>query len=235
MTAAAGAAGAAEAVMAGLGKSLAHVPYFLGVLLQGAVVTVSITLAALAIAIVVGLGLAVVRTSRFTLPRLAVRAYVEVFRDIPPLTQLFIIYFGLTYAGIRLDPFTAAAVGLGLNGSAYCTEIFRSGFSALHHGQREAAATVGMTPAMAMRFIIIPQALRVVLPPLGNFAVGLIKDTAVASAVAAPEILFRARNLTSETFETPLIYVLVAAIYFCLTFPVARLVDRLEARRKSWA
>ncbi len=216
-------------------KTLAHVPYFLSVLLQGALVTVSITLGSFLIAIVLGLLLAVLRTSSSATLRLLVRCYVEVFRDIPPLTQLFIIYFGLTYVGLTLNPFEAAVIGLGLNGSAYCTEIFRSGFSALHHGQLEAAAAVGLTPLKRMRFIVIPQALRITLPPLGNFAIGLIKDTAVASAVAAPEILFRARNLTSETFETPLIYVIVAMIYFSLTFPVARLVDRLEARRRSWA
>jgi ABC-type amino acid transport system permease subunit len=92
-----------------------------------------------------------------------------------------------------------------------------------------------MTPAMSMRYVILPQALRITLPPLANYAIGLIKDTAVASAIAAPEILFRARNLTSETFETPLIYLIVAIMYFCLTFPIARWVEHLEKSRRSWA
>jgi polar amino acid transport system permease protein/cystine transport system permease protein len=213
----------------------ARILYYLGVLLEGVGVTVSITAGALAIAVVLGLALATLKVSKLPLARLFVNAYVELFRDVPPLTQLFIIYFGLTYVGIRLDPLSAAIIGLGLNGSAYCTEIFRSGFSALHHGQREAAAAIGMTPGMAMRFVILPQALRITLPPLANYAIGLIKDTAVASAVAAPEILWRARNLTSETYETPLIYLLVALIYFCLTFPIARWVDHLEKRRRSWS
>ena len=212
-----------------------RVPYYLGVLLQGAGVTVMITLGALLIAIVLGLALAAFKVSRVPGARAFVDGYVEVFRDIPPLTQLFIIYFGLTYIGIRLDPVPAAIVGLGVNGSAYCAEIFRSGFAALHHGQREAALAAGMTPTMAMRFVILPQALRITLPPLGNYAIGLLKDTAVASAVAAPEILFRARNLTSETYETPLIYLLVAILYFCLTFPLARLVNHLERKRRSWS
>jgi His/Glu/Gln/Arg/opine family amino acid ABC transporter permease subunit len=212
-----------------------RVPYYLEVLLEGATVTVSITVGALAIAVVLGLFLAILRTSRWTAARLFVRAWVEVFRDIPPLTQLFIIYFGLTYVGLRLDSFTAATIGLGLNGSAYCTEIFRSGFSALHHGQREAGAAIGLTPLGTMRHIVLPQAFRTTLPPLANYAIGLIKDTAVASAVAAPEILFRARNLTTETYETPLIYALVAVLYFCLTFPVARLADYLERRRRHAA
>jgi polar amino acid transport system permease protein/cystine transport system permease protein len=208
---------------------------YLGILMEGVGVTVTITLGAFVIAVSLGLLLAILRTSRIPGVKFLVGSYVELFRDIPPLTQLFIIYFGLTYAGVRLDPFTAAIVGLGLNGSAYCTEIFRSGLSALHHGQREAALAAGLTPAKAMRFIVLPQALRITLPPLANYVIGLIKDTAVASAVAAPEILFRARNLTVETFDTPVIYLLVAVIYFCLTFPIARLAERLEQRRQAWA
>jgi polar amino acid transport system permease protein/cystine transport system permease protein len=220
--------------MAGGATLIERIVYYTGILLEGAVVTVGITLGALAIALILGLALAVLRTSRYRAFRYFVAAYVEVFRNIPPLTQLFIIYFGLTYFGIRLSPLTAAVVGLGLNGAAYCAEIFRSGFSALHHGQREAAVAVGMTPLGAMRFVILPQAFRITLPPLTNYAIGLIKDTAVASAVAAPEILYRARNLTSETFETPLIYLLVAILYFLITFPLARVSDRLERRRKAW-
>ena len=126
-----------------------RVPYYIGVLLEGATVTVSITLGALAIAVALGLFLAILRTSRFPLARFLVRAWVEVFRDIPPLTQLFIIYFGLTYVGLRLDSFTAATVGLGLNGSAYCTEIFRSGFSALH--SRPASRAISARPMMPTR------------------------------------------------------------------------------------
>ncbi|HUR43695.1 MAG TPA: amino acid ABC transporter permease [Aestuariivirga sp.] len=217
------------------GGGIDNIPYYLGILLQGAGITVTITLGALAIAVVLGLVLAAFKVSRIPFARGFVDIYVEIFRDIPPLTQLFIIYFGLTYIGIRLDPIPAAIVGLGLNGSAYCAEIFRSGFAALHHGQREAAAAIGMTPGMAMRHVVLPQALRITLPPLGNYGIGLLKDTAVASAVAAPEILYRARNLATETFETPLIYLLVAVLYFCLTFPLARLVDRLERKRRSWS
>lgn len=212
-----------------------RIPAYLQVLLQGAGITVVITVGAFLIAVVLGLTLAILKTYRLPLVSGLVNAYVEVFRGIPPLTLLFIIYFGLTYVGIRLNPLPAAIIGLGLSGGAYCTEIFRSGFSALHHGQREAAAAVGLTPFKAMRLIILPQAFRITLPPLGNYAVGLIKDTAVASAVAAPEILFRARNLTTETFDTTLIYILVACLYFLMTFPIARWVGHLEKKRSAWS
>jgi His/Glu/Gln/Arg/opine family amino acid ABC transporter permease subunit len=207
---------------------------FSEVLLRGAIVTVQITAGALVLAIVLGLMMAVIQTSRVRAVRFLVDVYVEIFRGIPALTLLFILYFGLAYAGFRMESVPAAILGLGLVGGATLTEVFRSGFEALHHGQREAALAVGMTPVMAMRYIILPQAVRITLPPIGNYAIGLLKDTAIVSAIAAPEIMFYARNLVTSTFETTIIYVLVAILYFCLSFPLARIVGRLEERRRSW-
>jgi His/Glu/Gln/Arg/opine family amino acid ABC transporter permease subunit len=212
----------------------AQIAEFSLVLLGGALVTIQITIGAFALAMCLGLAFAMLKISRIPGMRVAVDVYIEIFRGVPALTQLFIIYFGLAYLGFRVEPIPAAIVGLGLNGAAYLTEIFRAGFSALHHGQREAALAVGMTPAMAMRHIILPQAWRITLPPLGNYAIGLLKETAIVSAIAAPEIMFWARNLVTSTFETTLIYILAAALYFCLSFPLARLVDRLEQRRRAW-
>lgn len=213
---------------------LERLTYFSGVLLRGAGVTIQVTIGALLIAIALGLVLAALKVSKIFGMRLLVDSYIEVFRNIPPLTQLFIIYFGLAYTGIRFDPIPAAIIGLGLNGAAYCSEIFRSGFAALHHGQREAALAAGLTPFQTMRFVIFPQAWQITLPPLGNYAIALLKDTAVVSAIAAPEIMYLARNLSTETFETPLIYLLAAILYFCMTFPMARTVDILERKRRSW-
>jgi His/Glu/Gln/Arg/opine family amino acid ABC transporter permease subunit len=203
-------------------------------LLRGALMTVQITAGSLLVAIVLGLIMAVIRTSRIPIVRVLTNIYVEIFRDIPALSILFILYFGLAYGGLKMEPVPAAILGLGLIGGAILTEVFRSGFEALHHGQREAALAVGMTPVMAMRYIILPQAIRITLPPVGNYAIGLLKDTAIVSAIAAPEIMFYARNLVTSTFETTLVYSLVAILYFCLSFPLARIVSRLEARRKSW-
>lgn len=204
------------------------------ILLRGAVMTVQITAGALVVAIVLGLGMAVIKTSRLRVTRILVDIFIEIFRDVPALTLLFIIYFGLAYTGLRIEPVPAAILGLGLVGGAILTEVFRSGFEALHHGQREAALAVGMTPMMAMRYIILPQAVRITLPPVGNYAIGLLKDTAIVSAIAAPEIMFWARNLVTSTFETTLVYVLAAALYFCMSFPLAQVVNRLEEKRRSW-
>jgi len=207
---------------------------FLLILLKGAVMTVQITAGSLVVAIVLGLIMAVIKTSRVRIARLVVNVYIEIFRDVPALTLLFILYFGLAYIGVKIEPAPAAIIGLGAIGGAILTEVFRSGFEALHYGQREAALAVGMTPMMAMRYIIFPQAIRIVLPPVGNYAIGLLKDTAIVSAIAAPEIMFWARNLVTSTFETTLVYVLAAALYFCMSFPLAQVVNKLEEKRRSW-
>lgn len=205
-----------------------------GPLLLGAVTTVEITFASLLVAIVLGLALALVKTAEIRPINWLIDAYVEVFRNTPVLAQLFIIYFGLPHLGVNIDPFPAAVIGLGLNGGAILTEVFRSGLQAIHHGQREAALAVGMTPWQSLRDIILPQTWRITLPPLGNYAIALLKDTAVVSAIAAPEIMFYARNLVTSTFETTFVYILAALLFFCLSFPLSRLVARLERRQRAW-
>lgn len=203
-------------------------------LLIGAVTTVEITAGAFLVALLLGLALALLRLSRFRILHWLIDVYVEVFRNTPVLAQLFIIYFGLAHLDIRIPAFPAAMIGLGLNGAAILSEVFRAGFAAIHHGQREAALAVGMTPWDTVRYVILPQTWRITLPPIGNYGIALLKDTAVVSAIAAPELMYRARNLITATFETTAVYVLVAIIYFCLSFPLARLVDHLERRQRAW-
>ncbi|HLB99014.1 MAG TPA: amino acid ABC transporter permease [Acetobacteraceae bacterium] len=199
-------------------------------LLFGAVTTVKVTVGGFVVAVLIGLCCAIMLRLRSRLLRAAVAVYVDVFRAIPVLTQLFIIYFGLTEIGIRLDPIPAAIVGFGINGGAYMTEVFRAGIESVHQGQLEAAQMLGMTRLAAMRIIILPQAMRVVLPPLGNFAIGLLKDTALASAVAAPELMFRARNLVDKTFLATQIFSATAVIYLAMSLPLGYLTRRAEAR-----
>jgi polar amino acid transport system permease protein len=211
-----------------------QIPMFAAALLGGAIVSVQIMLGALSVAMAVGLLMALVASTRIRPLRFAVTCYVEVFRNVPALTQLFIIYFGLAQIGLRLQPIPAAIIGLGLGGGAVLTEVFRAGIEALHHGQREAAHAGGMTPRMAVRHIILPQAWRIVLPPLGNYGMSLLKETSVASAIAAPEIMFYARQLVTRTFETPLIYSMTAFLYLAMCLPIGRLVARLERGSRSW-
>jgi polar amino acid transport system permease protein len=205
-----------------------------GPLSLGALTTIGITLGALLVAVVLGLAIALLRMTGIRPLNWAFNVYVEIFRNTPVLAQLFIIYFGLPYLGVRVEPVPAAIIGLGLNGGAVLSEVFRSGLNAIHHGQRESALAVGMTPWTCLRFIILPQTWRITLPPLGNYAIALLKDTAVVSAIAAPEIMFWARNLVTSTFETTFVYILAALLYFCLSFPLARLVGRFERAQRAW-
>lgn len=209
-----------------------RLPYFSSMLLDGAVTTIIVTLSALALAILGGLLLALLRLTRGPLRMLAT-GYIELIRGTPVLLQLFILYFGLIDLGIKLGSFQAAILGLGLNGAAYLAEVFRAGIQAIHRDQMEAGLAIGLTPLGTLRYVILPQALRIVLPPMGNFGIGLLKDTAVVSAVAAPEIMFRARQLTTETFQSGQIYFLVALLYLVLSLPLARLVRQLERRMIS--
>ncbi len=205
-----------------------------GPLLLGAVTTVEITVLSFTAAIVIGLTFALLKLGSPKPISWLIDIYVEIFRNTPVLAQLFIIYFGLAYSGIKVASIPAAIIGLSLNGGAILTEVFRSGLAAVHRGQREAALAVGMTPWTTVRFIILPQTWRITLPPLGNYAIALLKDTAVVSAIAAPEIMFYARNLVTSTFDTTFIYILAALLYFALSFPLARMINRFEQRQRAW-
>ncbi len=209
---------------------LFSVENFLPILLGGAIVSTQVAAGALLVAICGGLALALLSQSRAAPPRWIAACYVELIRGTPALAQLFIIYFGLADLGLGMPPMVAAIVGLGVNGSAYLAEVFRAGIQAINRGQTEAAVSLGMTPAVAMRFVVLPQATRVMLPPFVNYSVQLLKDTSLISAIAAPEIMFRARNLVMETYESMTIYLLVAAIYLSISIPLSHLAARLQAR-----
>ena len=209
-------------------------PYFMSLLLKGAVMTVTVAAGALALALVLGLLIALIRLSRSRLLGGLAYVYTEFLRGTPALAQLFVIYFGLPDIGIELKPVQAAIIGLGINGSAYLSEVYRAGIQAIHKGQVEAALSLGMTPLGSMRYIVLPQAIRIMLPPITNFSITLLKDTALVSVVAVPEIMFYARNLVTETFQSMHVYLLAAAIYLAMTIPMSRLVAHLERTRRAW-
>jgi ABC-type amino acid transport system permease subunit len=135
--------------------------------------------------------------------------------------------------GIRLDPFTAGVVALTLNYSAYISEVYRGGIQAISRGQHDAAAALGMTHALAMRRIILPQAIRIVIPTLGNYFIGLFKDTALASAVSIQELVYTAQVHAALSYQYFTLYTVVAAMYFAVSFPAARLVGYLERVTRS--
>jgi His/Glu/Gln/Arg/opine family amino acid ABC transporter permease subunit len=192
--------------------------------------TLRMAVLAFVFAICLGLVLALARLSGRRVLAGAALTYVEVIRGAPALALLFLIYFGLPSLGVVLPAFLAAVIGLGMNGGAYVSEIYRAGISAVDRGQREAAQTIGMTGRQTMRYIILPQAARIVLPPIGNYAIGLLKDTSVASLIGASELTLRARDLSSEYFMPMQIYLLSGAIYFVMAAPLSAGVRYLERR-----
>ncbi|BCH62019.1 amino acid ABC transporter permease (plasmid) [Agrobacterium vitis] len=207
-----------------------NLPYFVNALFAGVVMTVIVTLGALVVSLLLGLMLACLKATGSRTFAVLIYVYVEVFRAIPVLTQLFIIYFGLATIGIKLDPIPAAIIGFGLNGGAYLAEVFRAGIEGVDRGQTEAAKAIGMPPAMILFSIVLPQAIRIILPSLANFSIGLLKETSLASAVAAPELSFQAHMLIDRTFLSTQIYCLVALVYLALSLPLSYLSRALERR-----
>lgn len=194
----------------------------LSTLMGGAVTAVQIAVGAFAIAVAGGMLLAVTVTFTYLrMLRLAIAAFIEWMRNVPALAHLFVIYFGLATFDIRLTPLAAAILGLGLVGAAVLCDVFVAGLKSLHAGQREAALSVGLTPRQTLLHVLLPQMLRVTWPSLGNYTSQLLKDTSIASAIAAPEIMFFARNLVTSTFETTLIYLAAMLLYASVVLPIS--------------
>ena len=204
-----------------------------GPLLGGLLITVELTFVVITLSLVCGLLVALAGMSRLTPLRWLVKAYIEVIRGTPLLLQLIYVYYVLPEIGIRLDAFTAGVLALTLNYSAYISEVYRSGIQAIAKGQHDAAAALGMTRALAMRRIILPQAIRIVVPTLGNYFIGLFKDTALCSAVSIQELVFTAQVHAALNFQYFTLYTVVAVMYFAVSFPAARLVGYLERVTKS--
>ncbi|MDU9390017.1 amino acid ABC transporter permease [Pseudomonas sp. zfem002] len=198
--------------------------------LQAAWATLRLAFGALLIGLLVGLLVALARLSSRRPLRRAALCYIELFRGTPALVQLFIVYFTLTEVGVHFSSFQAAMIGLGLNAAAYLAEIYRAGLEAVPKGQVEAARAIGMTRARVLRWVVLPQAIRIVLAPIGNVAISLLKDTSVASLIAAPDLMLRAQDLSSVYFMPLEIYILVGAMYFAMCYPLSLGVRLLERR-----
>ena len=195
--------------------------------------TLELMLVSFCLAAGIGLVIALLRISRVALLSTFAKLYIGFFRGVPVLVILYWIYFALPEMGYQflvISSYTAAVLGLGIHGGAFLAEVFRSGIESLHRGQMEAALSLGLTPAKAMGHIILPQALRVVVPPVTNYAVGLLKETALCSIIAAPELMLRAKDLASSSFLPMHAFVLAAVFYYLMSFPLMRAAEYLEAR-----
>jgi polar amino acid transport system permease protein len=203
---------------------------FLPALLEGAYLTITVSLLSFALATMIGLLVGIARISRLLPLRMLATPYVQFIRGTPLLLQLFFIYYVLPYAGIILSPFVSGLLGLTLNYSAYMAEVFRGGVLAIPKGQWEAGLSIGMSRRLLLRRIILPQALRIVLPALGNFFVSIFKDSALVSVVTMRDLMFSGQILAAATFKHFEIFAMVAAIYFLISYPTAKFVEYIEQR-----
>lgn len=199
------------------------------ILLHGLWVTVQLIFVAVPLGVIGGVILALLSTVHSRWVRWPLIAWVDFFRAFPPLVLLMFLYAGLPFAGIELGAFGAVAIGFFLNTSSYYGEIFRAGVESIPRGQMEAARSTGLTKMQAMAWVILPQAVRNVLPDLVSNTLEVVKLTSIASVVALPELLFQARQAQSVTYN-PSPIVAAAAVYFILLWPAVRLLSRLEHR-----
>ena len=199
-------------------------------LMRGAAISLQLTFCVMLIALPLGLLLALAKIGRSRILRIAASFYIEVVRGTPCLLQLFYIYFVLPAFGIHFDPFMAGVIGLSINYSAYLAEVYRAGIVAIPHGQVEAAKALGMSRRKMLRLIILPQAIRVVVPPLGNYCISLFKDTSLVSIVTVRELIFTGQIISSTNFQYFTVFTIIGAIYLFFSYPAALLVRYLEKR-----
>lgn len=204
-------------------------------LLQGAGLTVVISATAMLLALLLGMAVAVVSQIPGRIARGLVRAYVEAFRNTPLLIQIFIVYFGLPQLGLKLSPFLSGLSALTLYTAAYNTEIFRAGLEAVPKGQHEAARSTGLSPLQEGMHVVIPQALRISFPALGNNLVSLVKNSSLVSTIGMVELMFVANDISFNNFRSFEIYGAAAVLYVILVLALTRGLTLTERRllRKS--
>lgn len=201
-----------------------------GLLAQGLLVTLEVSALALVLALALGVVVATLRVAPSAVLRRVGTAYVEFLRNIPLLVQLFFLFFGLPSIGIRIGAFTCGVLALGIYTSAFVAEAIRSGIAGVPRGQLEAGLASGMGYALAMRTIVLPQAIAKTIPPLGNTALNLIKNSSLVSTVSVLDVLGTAQLLGARSFQYVPMFVGAAICYLILTLPTAWAVNLLEKR-----
>lgn len=204
-------------------------PYYI----KGAGFTILLALIGVLFGTALGGLLALMKLAKNKLLRILATIYIEYVRGTPLLVQIFIVYFGTGILGIEVSRLAAGCIALSINSGAYVAEIIRAGINAVNKGQLEAARSLGMTQAQAMRFIILPQAIKNILPALGNEFVTVIKESSVVSVIGVSELIFQAGNVQGASFKPFLPYVVVSLIYFVLTFTLSRLLGVAERKMNT--
>lgn len=200
-------------------------------LLSGLKVTLLLGIVSIVAGLILGLFIALVRLYAIRPASIVAKIYIDVFRSIPLLVLLIVVYYALPFVGLNLSPFMSAATALTLVSGAYTAEIFRAGIEAIPRGQFEASNALGLSYRHMMGDVILPQAIRIVIPPLTNNCINVMKDTALASVVAMPDLLKQATQAQAlEANPTPLI--VAALMYLAILLPAVLLVGRLEKRHR---
>ncbi len=201
-------------------------------LLTGALITFELTVISMSIGLVIGLLVALARLSKIRALQLPARVYTSSIRGTPLLVQLFILYFALPDLGIMLSPYAAGILGLSINIGAYLAEVYRAGIQSVPAGQYEASLSIGMTYWQTMRLTVVPQAVRNVLPALGNDFIGLMKDTSLVSIVTITELMRQGQIIARSSFSYLGTFIVVAFMYWCMTF-VSSIVLNWSERRMA--
>ena len=211
-------------------KFLRDAAEFLPILLQGVGLTIVVTLGSLILSTVLGLVWALLRVSGVRALAGVSAGLINLIRGIPIIVLLFYLYFVMPDFGIALSALQAAIIGLGLAYSAYQAENFRAGIEAIDRGQIEAAQAIGMGWWLTMRRVILPQAVRIVLPPYGNIMIMLLKDSSQASTITVAELALQGKLIASSTFKNTSVFTLVALMYLTMSIPLILLVRHFEKK-----
>lgn len=199
-------------------------------LLTGAFLTLQITLISMFFGILIGLITAIARLKGNGVLRGMAKGYVSVIRGTPLMVQIFIVYFGLPDLGIQLSPMMSAYISMSLNVGAYLSETFRATILSVEHGQTEAAQSLGMTPWQTMRYVILPQAARIAIPPLGNTFIGMLKETSLISVVTVVELFRAAQILIARYYVAMPFLIAIGIMYWIMSTGLAIILNRVEKR-----
>ncbi|WP_432719183.1 amino acid ABC transporter permease [Pectinatus frisingensis] len=203
----------------------------LPLLLEGALITIKITVLSIIIGLAVGLLSGTVRISNIKFLRIAAMIYINFMRGTPLLVQLFFIYFALPLlTGLKISPFFSAIFTCGINSGAYIAEIFRAGIQSIDNGQMEAGRSLGLNWTQTMKLVIMPQAFKRVIPPLGNEFIALLKDSSLVSVIGFEELTRRGQLIIARTYGSMEIWLSVAIIYLIMTLTISRLVSYMETK-----
>lgn len=199
--------------------------------LTGIKITLSLSAISLIIGTTLGGLLSLIRLSKYKIPKTIAKIYIEVFRGTPMIVQIAMVYFGsYVVMDVNVDGFISALIAVSLNSAAYVAEIVRSGIQSIDKGQWEASKSLGLTDGQTMRYVILPQAIKNILPALGNEFVTLIKETAVASTIGVADLMYVSKIVQTSSYQPFNPLIIVAAIYFIITFTLSKLIGKFERR-----